>query len=124
MNEDRALAALSALAQQTRLSVFRLLIRAGSDGLAAGDIAQRVGARPNTLSTHLQALLTAGLVSRERKGRSIVYRAHFGEVSKLLTFLMQEACGGEEQIWQPLKQAMDGLSSTAAAPAPAICQTA
>ncbi|MEO0421467.1 MAG: metalloregulator ArsR/SmtB family transcription factor [Pseudomonadota bacterium] len=116
MNEERALAALSALAQQTRLSVFRLLISAGSDGLAAGEIAQRVGARPNTLSTHLQALLMAGLVSRERKGRSIVYRAHFGEVSKLLTFLMQEACGGEEQIWQPVKQAMDSPAAS-----PALC---
>lgn len=106
IDEDQALASLAALAQHTRLAVFRLLVKAGPDGLAAGDIARRVGARPNTLSTHLQALLAAGLVSRERTGRSIVYRAHFSAISDLLTFMLQECCGGDTQICGPVIQAV------------------
>ncbi len=105
---------LSALGQQTRLAVFRLLVQAGSDGLAAGEIAQRVGARPNTLSTHLQALLAADLVSRERAGRSIRYRAEYEHIGRLLTFLVQECCGGDEQICAPLVEvigASDGAGN-------------
>lgn len=116
MNEERALDALSALAQRTRLAVFRLLVSAGSEGLAAGEIAQRVGARPNTLSTHLQALLAGGLVSRERTGRSIVYRARFDVVSALLTYLLQDCCGGERAICGPVIDAIVNGAGDATAP--------
>jgi DNA-binding transcriptional ArsR family regulator len=107
MNEQEALAALSALAQPTRLSVFRLLVRTGRDGLAAGVIAETVGARPNTLSTHLQALLSAGLVTRERSGRSIIYSADYSEISRLLQFLMEDCCAGDREVYRPLKDAID-----------------
>lgn len=107
MNEHEALAALSALAQPTRLSVFRLLLQKGTAGMPAGVIADTVGARPNTLSTHLQALLNAGLLSRERSGRSIIYRAQYEEISRLLTYLMHDCCAGDSRVCKPLLAAMD-----------------
>lgn len=93
-----AVEALSALAHANRLAVFRLLIRAGPDGMAAGDIAREVGARPNTLSTHLTILGHAGLVRSRREGRSIIYSADYDGMRDLLGFLVADCCAGRPEI--------------------------
>ncbi|WP_421853549.1 ArsR/SmtB family transcription factor [Novosphingobium sp.] len=95
---------LSALAQEHRLAVFRLLVKAGPQGLPAGVIAREVGARPNTLSTHLAILDHAGLVSARREGRSVIYAANFGAMRDLLGFLVEDCCGGNPEICAPLAE--------------------
>ncbi len=99
---DAATAALSALALPGRLEIFRLLVKAGPDGMAAGDIARTVNVRPNTLSANLNVLSGAGLVRSERQGRSIVYRADYERMRDLLAFLMEDCCGGDASICAPL----------------------
>ena len=116
MNDPEALLAFSALAQPTRLSVFRLLVRTGAAGLPAGVIAETVGARPNTLSTHLQALLSARLVTRERVGRSIIYRANHTGISRLLTFLVEDCCADEGSVCAPLLEAMNAPARNGGTP--------
>lgn len=102
MNQDDAVAALAALAQDTRLSVFRMLVKAGPDGCAAGTIAASLGVRQNTLSTHLGILLTGGLVRKRRDGRTIYYSADFAGMRALLTYLLEDCCGGNRAICEPL----------------------
>jgi DNA-binding transcriptional ArsR family regulator len=94
MEKPIALAALAALAQETRLDVFRLLVRAGSDGLAAGAVAEALGLPAATLSFHLKELKNAGIVRCERDGRSLVYRADFEAMRTLLAFLTEQCCEG------------------------------
>lgn len=94
MNTCHALGALAALAQPTRLDVFRLLVRAGPDGLYAGAIAERLDVRQNTLSTNLALLTEAGLIDRSREGRSIRYRANIEGMRALVDFLMEDCCAG------------------------------
>jgi DNA-binding transcriptional ArsR family regulator len=94
----QAVAALSALAHDSRLSVFRLLVRTGPDGMPAGEIAREIGARPNTLSTHLAILGHAGLVQSRREGRSIIYSADYAGMRALLGYLMDDCCGGRPEI--------------------------
>ena len=89
---NAAIAALSALAQPSRLSAFRLLVRAGADGLPAGAIARELGVPHNTLSTHLGVLTRGALVRAERQGRRIVYRADFDGARALLAYLMEDCC--------------------------------
>jgi DNA-binding transcriptional ArsR family regulator len=98
----RAVDLLSALAQGSRLAVFRLLVKAGPDGLPAGTIAREVGVRPNTLSTHLAILEQAGLVTARREGRSVIYAADYGAMRALLGFLVDDCCGGQPDICAPL----------------------
>ncbi|MCP3731506.1 metalloregulator ArsR/SmtB family transcription factor [Sphingomonas sp. MG17] len=98
MQLPTAVAALSALAHASRLAVFRLLVRAGAQGVAAGDIAREVGARPNTLSTHLTILGTAGLIQSRREGRSIIYTADYDRMRNLLGFLVADCCAGRPEI--------------------------
>ena len=93
-----AVDALSALAHASRLAVFRLLVRAGPDGIAAGEIAREIGALPNTLSSHLTILAHAGLIQSRREGRSIVYSADFDRMRDLLDFLIADCCGGRPEI--------------------------
>lgn len=93
-----AVDALSALAHSSRLAVFRLLVRAGSDGVAAGDIAREVGALPNTLSTHLTILGNVGLIHSRREGRSIIYSADYDRMRDLLGFLVADCCAGRPEI--------------------------
>src|SRR3954462_8786348 len=93
-----AVDALSALAHGSRLAVFRLLVRAGPDGMAAGEIAREIGALPNTLSSHLTILAHAGLIQSRRDGRSIVYSADFEQMRALLGFLIADCCGGRPEI--------------------------
>jgi DNA-binding transcriptional ArsR family regulator len=93
-----AVEALSALAHASRLAAFRLLVRAGPEGVAAGEIAREIGALPNTLSTHLTILGHAGLVRSRREGRSIVYSADYERMGELLGFLVDDCCGGRPEI--------------------------
>ena len=94
----RAVDLLSALAQGSRLAVFRLLVTAGPEGLPAGAIAREVGVRPNTLSTHLAILEHAGLVQSHRAGRSVIYAADYVAMRALMDFLVSDCCGGKPEI--------------------------
>ena len=102
MDINNALSAFAALSQPTRLSVFRLLIGAGSAGLLAGEISDQLDVRQNTMSANLTVLLNAGLVRKERQGRTIRYFANFEALRGLLRFLMQDCCGGEAEMCQPI----------------------
>ncbi|MFI4933551.1 MAG: ArsR/SmtB family transcription factor [Caulobacterales bacterium] len=102
MEIETAATVLSALAHQGRLEIFRLLVRAGRLGMAAGDIARSIGALPNTLSANLNVLSHAGLVSSRREGRSIIYAAAYEQMSDLLAFLMEDCCCGDSSICAPL----------------------
>jgi ArsR family transcriptional regulator len=93
-----ALAALAALGQPTRLTIFRLLMAAEPKGLAAGDIAQRIGCPHNTLSSHLSVLARSGLVRGARDGRSIIYRADVDAMRSLVGFLVNDCCGGHPEL--------------------------
>ena len=89
-----AVDALGALAHETRLSVFRMLVKAGPEGLIAGTIAGQAAVPPSTMSHHLATLERAGLVQSERESRLIRYRADFAGMRRLLAFLMQDCCEG------------------------------
>ncbi|RYE01065.1 MAG: transcriptional regulator [Sphingomonadales bacterium] len=102
MEPNAAIAALSALAHPGRLEVFRLLVRAGKDGMASGEIARATGHVPQTLSGNLGILGNAGLVASRRDGRSIVYTADYARMSGLLGFLMEDCCAGAPEICAPL----------------------
>jgi ArsR family transcriptional regulator, arsenate/arsenite/antimonite-responsive transcriptional repressor len=102
METTTAIGALSALAHPGRLAVFRLLVRAGPEGMAAGQIARATGSLANTLSTNLNVLAGAGLVSSRRDGRSIIYAAGYDRMRELLAFLMEDCCGGNAEICAPL----------------------
>jgi ArsR family transcriptional regulator len=98
MKQKDALAALAALAQDTRLSVFRYLVTAGPDGAPAGDIAEAVKVPAPTLSFHLKELEQAHLVSSRRQSRSIIYSADYQRMRGLLAFLMEDCCRGRPEI--------------------------
>lgn len=101
METAAAVAALSALAHPGRLEIFRLLVKAGPEGVAAGDIARATGSLANTLSANLNVLAGAGLVASRRDGRSIIYSAAYERMGELLTFLMEDCCGGNPEICAP-----------------------
>jgi ArsR family transcriptional regulator len=94
MEKQDVLAALGALAQETRLDVFRLLVTAGPEGLAAGAIASQLGVPTPTLSFHLKELRNAGIVTCRREGRSLLYAPDFGTMDALLGFLTRNCCQG------------------------------
>jgi|SRR6185436_11199406 len=102
MDITNALAGLSALAHEGRLSVFRLLVKAGPAGLAAGEIARKLDTQPNTMSAQLLVLSNAGLIHARRDGRSIIYAADFERMGDLLRFLTKDCCGGRPEICAPL----------------------
>lgn len=106
MDKKAALDAFSALSQETRLETFRLLVRAGSDGVVAGEIAERLGVMQNTMSSHLKILDHAGLVRSERQGRTIRYFASFVGIRDLLAFLMEDCCNGNPALCQPVIEAI------------------
>lgn len=93
MDAKRAVAALGALAQDTRLQVFRLLVERGPDGLPAGMIAGRVGVPPSSLTFHLQQLLHAGLVTQRRMSRQLIYAADHAAMNGLIAYLTENCCG-------------------------------
>ncbi len=93
---------LAALAQESRLCAFRLLVQSGPDGLAAGEIARQLGVPHNTLSSHLAILVNAGLVESRRAGRSIIYSIDFSGTRELLSFLMEDCCQGQPELCEPV----------------------
>ena len=94
MKTSSALEALKALAQEHRLALFRLLVQAGPDGLAVGELGERTGLAGATLTNHLHALRRAGLVRDERDGRRILCRADYARMNALLAFLTENCCAG------------------------------
>ena len=94
METSDAVAALAALAQDNRLEIFRLLVQAGPDGLAAGRVAEALELAPNTLTFHFDRLRVAGLVTVRRDGRSMIYAAQFETMNSLLGYLTDNCCGG------------------------------
>ena len=102
MESELALKRLSALAQDSRLAVFRQLIKAGQEGLAAGDLARSLDIPANTLSAQLSVLANAGLVRSRRDGRSIIYSADYEGMSGLLLYLMEDCCQGRPEVCAPL----------------------
>jgi DNA-binding transcriptional ArsR family regulator len=94
MDTKAAVRALAALAQDSRLEVFRLLVQAGPEGLAAGDIAERLGIPASTLSFHVKTLSQAGLVESRQESRFIYYTARFAAMNDLIAFLGENCCGG------------------------------
>jgi len=93
---------LAALSQETRLMAFRALMDAGTDGLQAGEISAALALAPNKLSAHLNILTQSGLVSVERKGRHMIYRAEIGAVNGLMTSLFENCCHGHPEVCGPL----------------------
>jgi ArsR family transcriptional regulator, arsenate/arsenite/antimonite-responsive transcriptional repressor len=102
MESENIILALAALAQSTRLDVFRLLVKHEPEGLAAGDIARSLAIPQNTMSSHLSVLSRAGLVSAQRFGRSIVYRADLARLRAVLLFMLRDCCDGRPEICAPL----------------------
>jgi ArsR family transcriptional regulator, arsenate/arsenite/antimonite-responsive transcriptional repressor len=101
MEISNAVTALAALAQDNRLEVFRLLVRAGPDGMAAGHIAEKLGLAPNTLTFHFDRLRVAGLVTVRRDGRSMIYAARYETMNGLVAFLTENCCQGAAEICAP-----------------------
>ena len=95
MKTKDAVAALGALAQESRLGIYRLLVQAGPEGMAAGTIAGRLGLPPATLSFHLKELSRAGMAIPRQEGRFVIYTANFGNALKLVNFLTENCCGGQ-----------------------------
>lgn len=95
MKTTEAVGALAALAQETRLAAFRLLVRQGASGLAAGEIAEALGIAPATLSFHLKELAHAGLVRARQEGRFVYYAADFDAMNRLLGFLTENCCAAD-----------------------------
>jgi ArsR family transcriptional regulator len=113
MESEQAILALAALAQATRLDVFRLLAKHEPDGLAAGDIARTLAVPQNTMSSHLAILLRAGLVSAQRFSRSIVYRANLARFQAVVLFMLKDCCDGRPEICAPV---IEGLTPCCAPP--------
>jgi len=103
--------AFAALGQPTRLNIFRVLIKAGSKGIIAGDIGIMLGVRQNTLSNNLSVLANVGLIRNQREGRSIRYFADFDGISRLLGYLLQDCCGASRTASEAL---VDSIVCTAA----------
>jgi DNA-binding transcriptional ArsR family regulator len=98
MNDDAAISALTALAHGDRLAAFRLLVRAGPQGLASGAIAESLSVPPTRMSFHLATLERGGLLWSRREGRHILYGADYDRMRDLLGFLTEDCCGGRPEI--------------------------
>ena len=112
MDDQQAIGAFGALSQETRLQIVRLLVVAGTGGLAAGTIAEKTDVSPSNLSFHLKELERVGLVTSQRESRSILYRANYDMLGGLVRFLMEDCCGGHPEICVPF-----GASANRCAPA-------
>ncbi len=102
MDQKRAIAALGALAQETRLELFRLLVARGPEGLAAGVIAEKLGVMPSSLSFHLQQLVHAGLITQRRLSRQLIYSAEYGAMNELMAYLTENCCGRDAALCPPV----------------------
>ncbi|HEX9172545.1 MAG TPA: helix-turn-helix domain-containing protein [Telluria sp.] len=116
METKLAIGALAALAQESRLAVFRLLVQAGPAGLAASKVAEQLGIPASSLSFHLKELTHAGMVTQARAGRSLIYAANFDTMNALLGFLTANCCGGNP--CSPLSQPACAPSASASADRP------
>ena len=116
MDKNETLTALAALAQETRLNVFRLLARSGSEGMCAGEVAKALGARQNTLSTNLAILSRAGLITSVREGRSVRYFADADGMRGLLAYLLEDCCGGAPGTCAPFLKKVTRLGLPGHAP--------
>jgi DNA-binding transcriptional ArsR family regulator len=99
-----AVEALAALAQESRLSVFRVLVQAGKGGLAAGVLGERLAIPPATLSFHLKTLTHAKLIKSRSEGRFVIYSANYAEMDKLIAYLTEHCCAGDTAQCAPLKK--------------------
>jgi ArsR family transcriptional regulator len=106
IESEDAILALAALAQSTRLDVFRLLVKHEPEGLAAGDIARALAVPQNTMSSHLAILSRAGLVSAQRFSRSIVYRADLTKFQAVVLFMLRDCCDGRPEICAPVVESL------------------
>jgi ArsR family transcriptional regulator len=106
METESTILALAALAQSTRLDVFRLLIKHEPEGLAAGEIAKTLAVPQNTMSAHLAVLSRAGLVTARRISRSIVYRADLARFQAVMLFMLNDCCDGRPEICAPLIESL------------------
>jgi ArsR family transcriptional regulator len=104
MDESQALASFAALSQETRLRIVRLLVRAGRDGIAAGEIAEAMGVSPSNISFHLKELERAGMIAARRAARSIIYTADYDGLRALIQFLMKDCCASRPEICAPAKK--------------------
>ena len=102
MNDAEVVKALGALAQESRLRLFRLLVVAGREGATPGRMGEELGIAPTSISFHMKELVHAGLVSQERDGRHIIYRAQVDAMNALLGFLTANCCGGEPCLTTPI----------------------
>ena len=117
MEVKSAIDALAALAQESRLAVFRLLVREGPDGLPAGTIAERLAIPAPTLSFHLNQLSAAELVVSRREGRSIFYAVNFAGMRDLLNFLVEDCCQGHSELCVPVLERVSASEGPACTPA-------
>lgn len=101
MEASQAVTAFSALAHEARLAIFKLLVQAGAQGLAAGAIAEQLALAPSALSFHLKELTAAGLLTRQPDGRNVVYRAGFTTMNALIAYLAHNCCEGEACELEP-----------------------
>jgi ArsR family transcriptional regulator, arsenate/arsenite/antimonite-responsive transcriptional repressor len=101
MNTKQAIPALSALAQESRLAIFRLLVERGPEGLAAGEIAEKLDLPASSLSFHLAQLSHAGLILQQRQSRSLIYSVDFTAMNALMGFLTENCCGGNTAVCLP-----------------------
>jgi ArsR family transcriptional regulator len=101
MEKTNVLAALAALSQESRLDVFRMLVQAGPEGMAAGEVAAALRVPANTLSFHFDRLRNAGLVSVERRSRSLIYSARYDTMHALLDYLTENCCAGKPEACAP-----------------------
>ncbi|CUH65254.1 Helix-turn-helix domain protein [Thalassovita gelatinovora] len=106
MEKTKTLATFAALSQSSRLDAFRLLIRAGSKGMAAGEISEALGVKQNTMSANLSVLFQAGLIRNTREGRSIRYFVDMDGLRGMLGFLMEDCCGGDPDLCRPVLDAI------------------
>ena len=102
MDVSTTVKALGALSQASRLEAFRLLVRSGSEGMAAGEIARALRIPHNTMSSHLSILANAGLIGSRRESRSIIYSIDFTGTRELLSFLMEDCCQGRPELCAPV----------------------
>ena len=114
MNSEIAIEALSALANPGRLAVFQRLVRAGSDGLAAGEVARLLNCPATTMSTQLAILTRAGMIRSRRQGRSIIYQADYAGFSSLLAFLVKDCCDGRPEVCADLAHVVTSALACAA----------
>jgi DNA-binding transcriptional ArsR family regulator len=101
MKSVRVVKALAALAQPTRLAVYRLLVACGPEGMAAGQVAEKLKVSPATLSFHFRALSHAGLLDSRQEGRFVYYAANFTVMHGLVAYLTENCCGGNPDACQP-----------------------